>query len=136
MKKLLLTLLSLAALLAACTAAAPGEADENAYANISVETLKTMLDERPESFLLVNTHVPFEGDIPGTDLSIPYNEILDNLDQLPQDKDAEIVLYCRSDSMSRAAAADLVQAGYTQIINVTGGFNAWQAAGYALETAP
>ena len=134
MKKMLWLSLSLVILiLAACTTAAPGE---NNYTNITVETLKTMLDERPDSFLLVNTHIPFEGDIPQTDLSIPYNEILENLDQLPQDKDAEIVLYCRSDRMSHAAAADLVQAGYTNVINVTGGFRAWEAAGYPLEMNP
>ena len=134
MKKMLWLSLSLVILiLAACTTAAPGE---NSYTNISVETLMTMLDKRPDSFLLVNTHIPFEGDIPQTDLSIPYNEILENLDQLPQDKDAEIVLYCRSDRMSHAAAADLVQAGYTNVINVTGGFRAWEAAGYPLEMNP
>jgi len=122
--------------LAACTAPEPGEVSEEGYMNISIETLKTMLDERPDSFLLVNTHIPFEGDIPNTDLSIPYNEILDNLDQLPEDKDAEIVLYCRSDNMSHAASADLVEAGYTNVKNVLGGFNAWEAAGYPLEREP
>ncbi len=123
-------------LLAACTPIVAGEMDDGGYMNISVETLKTMLDERPESFLLVNTHIPFEGDLPNTDLTIPYNEILDNLDQLPEDKDAEIVLYCRSDNMSHAASADLVEAGYTNVKNVLGGFNAWEAAGYPLERAP
>jgi len=123
-------------LLAACTSAAPAQEDEAGYTNISVETLKSMLDKRPGSFLLVNTHIPFEGNIPNTDLSIPYNEILDNLDQLPQDKDAEIVLYCRSDNMSHAASADLVEAGYTNVKNVLGGFNAWKAAGFHLEMEP
>ena len=123
-------------LLAACTAPEAGEMDDGGYMNISVETLKTMLDERPDSFLLVNTHIPFEGDIPNTDLTIPYNEVLDNLDQLPEDKDAEIVLYCRSDNMSHAASADLVAAGYTNVKNVLGGFNAWEAAGYNLEREP
>jgi rhodanese-related sulfurtransferase len=136
MKKALLILMTLTALiLSACSTPSP-DAGRNSYTNISVETLKTMLDERPDSFLLVNTHIPFEGNIPQTDVSIAYNEILANLDQLPQDKDAEIVLYCRSDNMSHAAAADLVQAGYTNIINVTGGFRAWEAAGYPLEMAP
>lgn len=137
MKKLFWIPISLLLLLlAACATPEAGEVGEGGYMNISVETLKSMLDERPDSFLLVNTHIPFAGDIPNTDLTIPYNEILDNLDQLPQDKDAEIVLYCRSDGMSHAASQDLVEAGYTNVKNVLGGFNAWEAAGYPLIMEP
>ncbi len=137
MKKRVIIAISLVfLLLTACTSSGPDETEENDYTNISVETLNTMLDERPGSFLLVNTHIPFEGNIPDTDLTIPYNEILDNLDKLPEDKDAEIVLYCRSDRMSHAASADLVGAGYTNVKNVLGGFIAWEAAGYPMELEP
>ncbi len=106
------------------------------YEDISVETLAAMMEERRDSFLLINTHIPDEGDIPGTDLSIPYNEITENLDQLPADKNAEIVLYCRSDNMSRSAAEDLAVLGYTNLKNLDGGFIAWRDASYPFETAP
>ena len=43
------------------------------YININAEGLKTMLKDK--DFTLVNVHIPFAGDIPNTDLSIPYNEI-------------------------------------------------------------
>jgi rhodanese-related sulfurtransferase len=95
-----------------------------------------MMAERRDSFILVNTHIPFEGDIPGTDLSIPYNQIPAYLDQLPADKDAEIVLYCRSDNMSRSAAEELFALGYTNLKNLEVGFIAWQDAGFPFETAP
>jgi rhodanese-related sulfurtransferase len=95
-----------------------------------------MMEERRESFLLINTHIPDEGDIPGTDLSIPYNEISAYLDQLPADKDAEIVLYCRSDNMSRSAAEDLAELGYTNLKNLDGGFIAWRNAGFPFDAAP
>ena len=122
--------------LASCAPQSPVEDSNSPYTDISVETLADMMEERPDSFLLINTHIPDQGDIPGTDLSIPYNEITTNLDQLPEDKDAEIVLYCRSDNMSRSAAEDLAELGYTNLKNLDGGFVAWRDAGYPFETAP
>lgn len=99
------------------------------YADISVQQLAELLDD--ENATIVNVHIPYEGEIPQTDLFIPYDEIRDHLDQLPA-KDALIVLYCRTGSMSTAAARDLVAEGYTNVVEVDGGFNAWQAAGYEL----
>jgi rhodanese-related sulfurtransferase len=127
----------LALLVAACGAAGPdsgnnattGGLAKNAdgYADISVEQLAEMLEDK--DFALVNVHIPFEGDLPRTDLSIPFDEITDHLDQLP-DKDAPIVLYCRSGSMSTSAAKELADLGYSNVLELDGGFNAWKAAGY------
>jgi len=122
--------------LAGCAPSGDSQQNSQGYTNINVETLENMMDERRDTFLLVNTHIPFEGNIPDTDLTIPFNEITENLDQLPEDKDAEIVLYCRSDNMSHDAAADLVEAGYTNVKNLVGGFNAWKDAGLPMEMEP
>jgi phage shock protein E len=104
---------------------------EGSYQNITPAELQTMLKER--DFVLINVHIPFAGNIPGTDLSIPYDEIGRNLSELPADKSAQIVLYCRSGRMSEIAAQELVSLGYTNVWNLRGGMLDWEQAGFALE---
>ena len=97
------------------------------YVDISVDQLAQMLEEK--DFTFVNVHIPYEGELPQTDLFVPFNEIPDHLAELP-DKDAPIVLYCRSGSMSTSAAEELVDLGYTNVYELDGGFRAWEAAGH------
>jgi rhodanese-related sulfurtransferase len=102
-----------------------------AYIEVSVSELRSMLTNK--DFMLVNVHIPFEGNIPNTDVSIPYDQIAQNLDRLPADKNAEIVLYCRSDRMSTIASETLVGMGYINIYNLVGGMVAWENAGLKIE---
>lgn len=97
------------------------------YKDLSVSELQTFLANK--DFVFVNVHIPFEGDLPGTDLSVPFDDVAQLQAQLPADKDAKIVLYCRSGNMSSQAAKTLVSLGYTNVWNLAGGFNAWKAAG-------
>jgi len=103
------------------------------YQNISADGLHEMLIDK--DFLFVNVHIPFEGDISGTDFSIPYDKITEpaNLTLLPANKDNKIVLYCRSDRMSTIAAEELVKLGYKDVWNLEGGMLGWEQAGYPLE---
>ena len=128
-KSIILIILAASLFLSACDANpfTNNTIDINAttrYSNISQDDLKDMLQDK--DFLMVNVHVPFEGNISQTDISIPYNKIDEGLSQLPEDKDARIVVYCRSGSMSSVAAAELVSLGYTNVINLEGGFHGWE----------
>jgi rhodanese-related sulfurtransferase len=105
--------------------------DQGSYIDISVPEFQKMMENK--DFTLVNVHIPFEGNLPKTDLSIAYDTISQNLDQLPGDKTEKIVLYCRSDRMSNIAAQELVNLGYTNIWNLDGGMVAWEQASQPIE---
>jgi rhodanese-related sulfurtransferase len=129
-------------LLAACGPATPEESsgavkgfpkNADGYADISADQLATLMKDK--DFTLVNVHIPYQGEIPQTDLFIPFDEIQDHLDELPA-KDAPIVLYCRSGSMSTTAAKILADEGYANVMELDGGFNSWDAAGYELLEKP
>ena len=109
------------------------DVDGDAYNNINTDELKTILNNK--DFVFVNVHIPFEGNIADTDLSIPYDQITEPtyLSQLPADKNAKVVLYCRSGRMSAIAAEELVKLGYTNIWNLKDGMLDWEQAGYPLE---
>jgi rhodanese-related sulfurtransferase len=139
---ILLTILVTSLLVAACNGQQNSQGADTAigkqvsgsggtYLDITVTELQSMLKNK--DFVFVNTHIPFEGDIPDTDLSIPYDQIENNLDKLPADKNAKIVLYCRSDRMSSIASETLAGLGYTNVWNLEGGMVAWEAAGLPLE---
>jgi len=101
------------------------------YKNVDAKEFNNILKNK--DFVFINVHIPFAGNIAKTDLSIPYDQIEQNLSQLPADKDAKIVLYCRSGHMSQIAAEKLVSLGYTNIWNLKGGMIDWEQAGYNIE---
>ena len=100
------------------------------YTDVSATVLARMLEKK--NVLLVNVHIPYEGEIAGTDLAVPFNQLEANLTRLPADKSARVVLYCRSGRMSSIAARALVKLGFTNIWNLDGGMIAWEQAGYPL----
>jgi rhodanese-related sulfurtransferase len=102
-----------------------GEAAENrGYKAISVNRFVEMMKDK--DFVLINVHVPYEGEIPGTDLVIPFHAIDRHQDELPTDKGAKIVVYCMTGPMGDRAAGKLVEMGYTNVMNLRGGMKAWK----------
>ena len=104
------------------------------YRNIDSEQLWAMLQKK--DFVLINVHIPYEGELPQTDLFIPYTAIDQNIEKLPQDKAARVVLYCRSGRMSAIASETMVNMGYTNVWNLKEGMNEWKQKGYSLLNKP
>lgn len=82
--------------------------------------------------IVINVHYPYEGDIPGTDATIPFDDVDAIEAYLNYDHCADVLLVCRSGSMSNTAGNALIRRGYLRVRDLEGGFRAWEAAGYPL----
>lgn len=85
------------------------------------------------SRVTINVHVPFEGAIPGTDLQIPFDELEQQAFRLPPDRSTPLAIYCRSGNMSATATKTLTALGYTDLVELQGGMEAWTASGRSLD---
>lgn len=125
MKKFLL-LLSIAYLLIGC-----GFSKPDYLVMVSPNDLNQILQK--EDIFLVDVHIPEQKHIPGTDLFVPFNEVLKFKEKLPADKNTAIYLYCKSGNMANSAAVTLHELGYSHLYNLEGGTEAWKQAGLVLQ---
>ena len=142
LRRFLLIALLIGSLLAACGAqpvaptAAPSSGvpvsvEGGTYTDITPAQLAEMLKRK--DLIFINTHIPYEGEIAQTDAFIPFEENgPQRVNEYPADKNARIVLYCRSGRMSTIVAKELVKAGYINVWNLDGGMIAWEKAGFEL----
>jgi len=73
------------------------------------------------------------GHVPGATL-IPLPQLASRLAELPQDQ--EIVVICRSGNRSATARDILLDAGFSSVTSVAGGFNDWARNGFDVEVGP
>ncbi len=100
------------------------------YTNVTADRLADMLKNK--DFTFVNVKTPYIGEIDGTDLYIPYDQLAARASELPQTKSAKVLVYCRSGAESLEAVKTLLGMGYTNVWNLDGGMNAWTASGRTL----
>jgi rhodanese-related sulfurtransferase len=80
-----------------------------------------------ENTFTIDVHTPEQKHLPGTDAVISYDKLEENIDELPQDKDTPIAVYCRSGSMSEIAGQTLKELGYTNVVDLAGGINKYKS---------
>lgn len=142
MIKRVLLVTMLVALLAAPTAVAQAPAVQEAlfgflanlptdYHSIMPPALKTRLDAGEKPFLLdVRETTEFEtGRIQGA-VNVPIRTLPRNLDKLPADKNAEIVVICVSGLRATYVTMSLRLAGYTNAKTMALGMREWTAQNF------
>ena len=102
-----------------------------AYQTLSIGELVGWLAKK--DFELINVHVPWGGQIPGTDKHISYTQIGDIEAYLGHDKGAKAVLYCKTGPMSLSAVNKLVKLGYWNLWDFPSGMVGWQASGQQID---
>lgn len=96
----------------------------------------TELQERlggEKDFLLVNVRVPADGIIPGTDASIPHDNIEKLKEFIGDDLDRPVVLYCGTTGRVQVSLRSLFEHGYRSVTYLDGGAMGWQTQGLPLE---
>ena len=125
---LILTITLCLSSLVGCTISDAGAGTTNtsaAYEQISTEEAKSIMDSEEDYIILdVRSQEEYDsGHIAGA-IVIPDTEISTKAEIILEDKDALILVYCRSGRRSKNAASELATLGYTNIKEF-GGINSW-----------
>jgi phage shock protein E len=127
-------------LLSACSSGQASQLDEMSgtqeaagaiYRSLNVDNFAEILATRSDDYIIINVHIPYEGEIEGTDLNIAYNDLEALAAAIPS-RDTPVILYCRSGNMSHEASLRLLELGYSQVWDLAGGMNAWRDSGRGL----
>ncbi|MCH1421864.1 MAG: rhodanese-like domain-containing protein, partial [Candidatus Poseidoniaceae archaeon] len=98
------------------------------------EAFAQAIEDYPDGMLLdVRTIAEWEqdGHLENATL-IPHDELEQREDELPEDKESLLLLYCRSGNRSQDAAQTLLDLGFTNIIELNSGIKGWKAANYSV----
>ena len=119
--KRFLSLALVALLLTGCAAPAAS----GSFRQVSAREAISMMEEEKD-YIILDVRTPEEyaqAHIPGA-INIPNETIADRPPEQLPDKEALILVYCRSGNRSKQASRKLAAMGYTSIVEF-GGINSW-----------
>jgi rhodanese-related sulfurtransferase len=100
---------------------------------ISVAEAKALLDKGGVTFLDVRTEKEYKkGHIPGAK-NVPRGKLEYDIGKDIPDKNAAVVVYCKTGGRSCLGTYTLVRMGYKNLRSMDGGWKAWSKAGYPVE---
>ncbi|MEA3415801.1 MAG: rhodanese-like domain-containing protein [Thermodesulfobacteriota bacterium] len=100
---------------------------------VSVADAKALFDKGGYIFLDVRTRKEFKmGHIPGA-IHLARGLLEFKIAKKVPDKNANIVIYCRSGGRASLSTCTLCKMGYKNVKNMDGGWRAWVKAGYPID---
>lgn len=126
MKRFLIILLLLTAILTGCNDVDKNEngSTDTGYKKITSEGAKAIIDSEDVIILDVRTPEEYSSGHIENAILLPVTEITDKAEDFLPDKDAKILVYCRSGNRSSTASKELINMGYTNVYDF-GGLNSW-----------
>ncbi len=101
----------------------------------SVNTLEaTQLINREDALVLdVREQAEFAQSHILNSRGLPLSQLEARLVDIEKFKDKPVIVYCASGSRSASAAATLRKHGFSNVVNLSGGFAAWRQAGLPVQ---
>lgn len=100
--------------------------------DVSPNEAQVAVSKAYSQFIDVRTAEEYAGGHAARSENIPLDTLAANLVRLS--KSEPVYIICQTGNRSKKAAAILKDAGFTNVVNVTGGTVAWQEAGLPIET--
>ena len=102
---------------------------------ITVHEFVELRNQEPERIAVLDVREPGElaGGVIENSVRIPLGKLSSRLTEL--DREKLLVVHCKGGYRSSVATSILRRAGFREIANLTGGFDAWKTAGFPSTTA-
>lgn len=124
MKRILIILFIVTIIISGCNKVKRNETINIDYKTISSEEAKEIIDNEEVIILDVRTQAEYESGHIENSILLPVTDISSKAEEMLPDKDAKILIYCRSGNRSATAASQLIRMGYANVYDF-GGIISW-----------